>query len=212
MALPVLSLAELSRRKPPAVALCPYTPAELANLLPGLAPGSITEITGARSSGRTALVQAALAAATGQGELCALVDGTNSFCPASAQAAGLALNRLLWVQCHRNLQHALQATDMILHSGGFRLVVLDLCDFRPADLQRIPLSTWHRFRLAVENTPGLLLLTAAHPVARQSATTQMQLAPRQAQWSGNLLRGLDLDASLSKPMRPQKAVLQAKAG
>lgn len=212
MALPVLSLAELVRRKAPTAELCPYTPADLACLLPGLAPGSITEVTGSRSSGRTALLQAALAAATGQGELCALVDGANTFSPSSGQAAGMALDRLLWVQCQRHLQHALQAADMILHGGGFRLTVLDLCEFRPEELQRVPLSWWHRFRLSVENTPGLLLITAAQPVARQSATTQIQLASRTAKWSGNLLRGLDLEASLRKPQRGETARLRAQAG
>ncbi len=212
MALPVLSLAELIRRKPPATELCAYTPAGLSGLLPGLAPGTITEITGGRSSGRTALVQAALAAATQQGELCALVDGGSTFCPASGQAAGMVLDRLLWVQCGRHLQNALQAADMILHGGGFRVTVLDLCEFRAEELQRVPLSWWHRFRLAVENTPGMLLITAGQPVARQSATTQIQLAPRTAKWSGNLLRGLDLEASLRKPMRAETARLRAEAG
>ncbi|MFN9085805.1 MAG: hypothetical protein ACK5XD_12580 [Acidobacteriota bacterium] len=212
MALPILSLAELTRRKPPAVELCAYTPASLAALVPGLAPGTITEITGARSSGRTALVQAALAAATQEGELCALVDGGSTFCPASAQAAGIVLDRLLWVQCGRHLQHSLQAADLILSGGGFRVMVLDLCEFRAEELQRIPHSRWHRFRLAVEQTPGMLLITAGQPVARQSATTQIQLAPRTAHWSGNLLRGWDLEASLRKPVRAETARLRVLAG
>jgi hypothetical protein len=58
----------------------------------------------------------------------------------------------------------------------------------------------------------MLLITAAQPVARQSAATQIQLAPRTAHWSGNLLRGLDAEASLQKPVRAERARLRVLAG
>ena len=59
----------------------------------GLPRGQISEITGPRSSGRTALLWAALAAATARGELVALVDTCDTFDPVSAAAAGLAMGK-----------------------------------------------------------------------------------------------------------------------
>jgi hypothetical protein len=41
----------------------------------------------------------ALARATQRGEVCALVDASDAFDPASAAAAGMEMSRLLWVRC-----------------------------------------------------------------------------------------------------------------
>ena len=47
---------------------------------------------------------AALAGATRRQEVCALVDASDSFDPASAATAGVDLERLLWVRCNRTTQ------------------------------------------------------------------------------------------------------------
>ena len=72
---------------------------ELDLLTGGLARGCLTEICGAASSGRTSVLLLALARATQRGEICALVDASDAFDPASAAAAGMELSRLLWVRC-----------------------------------------------------------------------------------------------------------------
>ena len=61
--------------------------------------GVVTEIYGPPSSGRTTLLLSALAQATAREEFCALVDVDDAFDPASAAAANVALERLLWVRC-----------------------------------------------------------------------------------------------------------------
>jgi recA bacterial DNA recombination protein len=66
----------------------------------GLPRGCLTEIYGPASSGRTTLLLAALAAATRRGEFCAVVDASDSLDPQSAVAAGVELDRLLWVRCN----------------------------------------------------------------------------------------------------------------
>lgn len=73
--------------------------AQLDALTGGLARGCLTEICGAESSGRTSILLSALAQATERGEVCALVDASDAFHPASAAAAGIELSRLLWVRC-----------------------------------------------------------------------------------------------------------------
>ena len=72
---------------------------ELDLLTGGFARGCLTEICGAASSGRTSVLLFALARATQRGEVCALVDASDAFDPASAAAAGMEMSRLLWVRC-----------------------------------------------------------------------------------------------------------------
>src|SRR5271166_2883614 len=73
--------------------------AALDTLTGGLPRGALSEIAGPASSGRTGVMLAALAGATRQQEVCALVDASDSFDPASAAAVGVDLERLLWVRC-----------------------------------------------------------------------------------------------------------------
>jgi hypothetical protein len=72
---------------------------QLDLLTGGLARGCLTEICGTPSSGRTSVLLSALARATARGEVCALVDASDAFDPASAAAAGMEMSRLLWVRC-----------------------------------------------------------------------------------------------------------------
>src|ERR1035437_5706934 len=72
---------------------------QLDLLTGGLARGCLTEICGTASSGRTSVLLFALARATQRGEVCALVDASDAFDPASAAAAGMEMSRLLWVRC-----------------------------------------------------------------------------------------------------------------
>ncbi len=83
----------------PAPETVPTGVAEVDALTAGLPRGALTEICGPASSGRTSLLLSLLAAATGRGEVCALVDATDAFDPHSAAAAGVELKRLLWVRC-----------------------------------------------------------------------------------------------------------------
>ena len=68
---------------------------------PGLAfsRGSVIEIAGDASSGKTSLALTLLAKLTAAGEVCAVVDSSNSFDPYSASLVGVELGNLLWVKC-----------------------------------------------------------------------------------------------------------------
>jgi hypothetical protein len=178
-------------------------------LSPGLARGILAEIYGKRSSGRTSAALHLLAQSTGRGEICAVVDLFNSFDPVSAAAAGVHLDRILWVRCSGNPEHAMRATDLLLHAGGFGMVLLDLCEASPRMLNRIPLSYWYRFRRAIEQTPTILLLCSRTPQAR-SASLQMELKRKKSRWSGKspflLLRGLDVHAVSKSAMLPPQSL------
>src|SRR3979411_2519641 len=73
----------------------------------GLPRGALTEIVGPASSGRTTLLHSILACPAGREGVCARGDPTHAFCPHQAAAAGAALERLLWVRCPHNAEHAL---------------------------------------------------------------------------------------------------------
>lgn len=169
----------------------------------GLARGAISEIHGRRSSGRTAACLHILAQATRCGEVCAVIDLYDSFHPASAMATGVRLDRLVWVRCRGNAEHAMRAADLLLHAGGFGVVWIDLCEANPRILNRIPLSYWYRFRRAVEHTPSLLLLCGESPQAKSCSTNSLELTSKALHWSGTtgsrLFRGWDSTAILRKP-------------
>src|SRR5262252_1771371 len=74
--------------------------AELDAVLCGGFPrGSLVELCGPASSGRTSLAFSLLAQATERQETCAFVDVSDSLDPISLAAAGVELPRLLWIRC-----------------------------------------------------------------------------------------------------------------
>jgi len=75
---------------------------------------------------------------------------------------------------HR-LEQVLRVTDLLLESGGFGLIVLDLADLPWEAARRIPLTTWFRFRRAVENKPTILLATGQQPIAGSCSSLLLQL-------------------------------------
>jgi recA bacterial DNA recombination protein len=114
---------------------------------------ALSEISGRRSSGRTAILRAALAAAIAAGEAAALVDTGGTLDARAAAASGLALPALLWIRCAP--AQALKATDLVVAAGGFGMAVLDLCDAR----LRVPDAAWVRLRHAAR-AQGTTVLVA----------------------------------------------------
>ena len=86
-------------------------------------------------------------------------------------------------QSEHRLEQVLRATDLLLESGGFGLIVLDLADLPPQAARRIPLTTWFRFRRAVEHKPTILLAIEQQPIAGSCSSLLLQLGVRSAQYS-----------------------------
>jgi hypothetical protein len=189
--------------------------AAMDGLTGGLPRGCLTEICGPASSGRTTLLLAALAAATRRGECCVLVDASDALDPQSAAAAGIELDRLLWVRCGENsaraehrLEQLLRATDLLLESGGFGLIVLDLGDLPPQAARRIPLTTWFRFRRAVEHTPTVLLAVERQSIAGSCSSLLvklglMKMGMMKLAESGNQASEPSMDSQNSLPTHAQ---------
>lgn len=313
---------------------------ELDAMLGGGFPcGSLVELCGAGSSGRTSLSLALLAQATKRQEACAFVDVSDSLDPASAAAAGVDLERLLWIRCGsegddefsrrfssssprsksprseqndekngasdskspaakeakgshgwrhprdqirgvetaipsllsarpaaaenklisvvarcageqveadrqlprrgdnvrrrlpaaenvcqqhqqpgairssiscakpwKRLEQAIKTTDLLLHAGGWGMVVFDMGNVSWLEARRIELSTWFRFRRAVENTPTILLLVEEESCAKSCASLVLACrrrgenwdcaAPPQAARGGRTFQGFEVEGEV----------------
>jgi hypothetical protein len=149
----------------------------------GLPRGAIIEIFGASSSGKTSLALNILANRIQNGEVCALVDGTDAFDPESGAAAGMDMRRLLWVRC-RNLDQVLRSTDLLLQGGGFGAIVLDLSDLPQKATRSVPLAAWFRLQRVLENTPTMLLTIGRESAAKSAAAVVLRTSVRNAAWRG----------------------------
>ncbi|HEY3739995.1 MAG TPA: hypothetical protein VGL53_09125 [Bryobacteraceae bacterium] len=173
-------------------------------ILGGCPRGRITEVVGAASSGRTSLVHRILSAAGERGEYCAVVDAANSFDPWTASQAGADLDALVWVQCGHNVEHAMKSADLLIHSGGFGVVILDLCDVTAASTGRIPLSWWYRFQRAVEKTPTILLVLGREAHAKACTALTVEVQREDASFDGSfpfqLLKAARYRVAARKPL------------
>ena len=73
------------------------------------------------------------------------------------------------------LDQVLKTTDLILQSGGFGLVVLDLAGIPGKFVRRIPLASWFRFQRAVEHTKTVLLVISGFSCAQTCAALVLEL-------------------------------------
>lgn len=174
---------------------------EIDALTGGLPRGAISEFFGPASSGRTSLMYAMLAYATTHEETCALLDTNDVFAPTTASAAAIDFDRLLWVRCAGNLEHAFKAADLLLHAGGFGLVILDLGDVAGKEARRIISSWWYRFRRTVEDQPTVLTVISEEACTRSCAALTLELQGA-AEWSGNLLRHNTIEVNRQRPLSP----------
>src|SRR5438046_3144118 len=149
-----------------------------------LTRGSIAEIAGETSSGKTSLALSLLAKLTAAGEICACVDSTGSLDPVSAKLAGVELANLLWVRCGGELEKAFLAADHLVQAKGFGCVWLNLGGLPQNKLRLVPRTYWYRYRSRIKETPTLFLVTAEEHVTGSASQQSFQFEREDAQWSG----------------------------
>lgn len=163
----------------------------------GIPVSTLSEICG---SGKTSVLTSLLAHASHE-HYCALVDGKDSFDPASADAAGANLSRLLWVRCGKSkqklppLEQAFAIADILLNSGGFGLVAVDLGDFSARLLNKIEPAIWFRFARYVEKQRTALVFIEEEHHAK-SAGLVINLKTKHSPLSGTLFKRLEFEAEL----------------
>jgi hypothetical protein len=168
--------------------------------------GEVSEILGCRSSGRTGVLISTLAAATSRGEIVALVDAFDRFDPGAAAAAGLDLDRVLWVRgasligglnwpgrthpfaksrvIEEGVSRAVRALDLIVRAGGFGVAALDVAGVPARALGALPYTTWMRLAHANEGQPTVCLLVGDSSVGRSARGASVELEGT-GRWTGS---------------------------
>jgi protein ImuA len=143
----------------------------------GLLAGRLSEIAGARSSGKTALALSLAARRTGAGELAAWVDGSGQLYPPAAAALGVDLARLLLARLPgAGAAGIARAAEIVAQSRAFSLVVVDF----PAAM-RPPRPALRRLRAAAQRSGAAVVVLTTIPGATEGASTRLELRPTPAQ-------------------------------
>ena len=165
----------------------------------GLPRGSLVELVGRGSCGRFSTLIAALQQMTSAGEAAALVDQGSQLDPQAATAAGIDLDRLLWLRPQR-LDDSLAAAEMLV-ATGFKLVVLDLG--LPPVLGRPSLAAWLRLARSAANHQAVILVGSPYRLSGCAATAVLSSGRGRGRWSGSigglrLLDGISAQLELDK--------------
>ena len=80
------------------------------------------------------------------------------------------------------LDRALRATDLLLNTGGFRAIVVDMGDIEAEQTRRVPLATWYRFRLQAEKSQSILILVAQAACANSCASVVLRCTQAEERW------------------------------
>jgi recombination protein RecA len=177
------------------------------------------------SCGKTSVLLSLLAQAT-RDRFCALVDASDNFDPVSGQVAGIDLPRLLWVRCKNQrdgvedrgpqpacfspdgvesriklppLEQAFKAADILLQSGGFGLIAVDLSGIPEYIVRKIPLTSWFRFSRVIERQPAALVFLGEQPHATSCAGLVLRVCSDPPELKGNLFTGRKLKIEIRSP-------------
>ena len=96
------------------------------------------------------------------------------------------------------LDRALRATDQVLQSGGFQIVVLDLASVPVEQALRIQSATWWRFQKAAHLGDAILLLLTREPCARSTAACVLECASGAEPVMQGVLAGMMRSAQISR--------------
>jgi hypothetical protein len=164
------ALAErFPQRSQPATTVLPTHVPFLDQLTGGGFPKSaITELISPRpSAGSASLIHDLLQSARLHQYFVALIDGSDSFDPRCSENS--ALRHLLWIRCRKAVD-AIKAADFLLRDGNFPLVIVDLFLNDPAELRKIPQTSWYRLQRLAEAVPTACLI-----INRQTLVSSAQL-------------------------------------
>lgn len=166
--------------------------------------GSVIEISGGPSTGKTSLSLALLSKLTLTGEICAVVDATDGFDPCSAFSACVELENLLWVKCSGDVEKAFMSADYLVQAKGFGCIWLNLNGMSRDLLRTVPKTYWYRYRTRIKETPTVLLVTAAEHVTGSASQQTFSFSRRDTRWSGKgkfkLLKEFDIKMSIRKDL------------
>ncbi len=148
----------------------------------GVPCGRISEVVGPSSCGKTSLVTTLLASITRRGEMVAWVDLPDALYPASLAAAGVDLQRVVWVRPPA-VADAFRCAELLLQAAGLALIVFDIGPILP----RVRSShVWPRLLRAAVQSHTALVILSPHRIAGSFAVLSLQLRPRSVRWRPGL--------------------------
>jgi hypothetical protein len=182
----------------------------------GLPRSALTEIVAEkRGSGGALLLNALLRRALHEKQFVALIDGEDSL---DVTQLGEDLSRLLWVRCHSSIE-AMKAADLLLRDGNLPVVLLDLALNPPAQLRKIPATTWYRFQRITELSSAVCIVFTPRPMispahARITLQSRFTLRAQECEQE-QLLRELQVDvvgqaSRLPKSRQPSRLPKQTR--
>jgi len=137
----------------------------------GFGPHPRTEIRG--------LSEAMAGLFTGEAPLTKPEEASEAKTNRSASGESVAANPITYrkrrARHYDAIERTLRTTDLLLQTGGFSAIVLDLAGIAPQYVARIELSTWHRYRVAAEKTQACILLLTQYPCAKSGSELQLRL-------------------------------------
>ena len=201
------------------------SPQELAHRLPATAPtglepldrllggglpeGRVVELAAGREALATALGLRILARLTSEGRTAAIVDRADAFDPRGAAQAGAELKRTLWCR-PTSAREAIRAADVLLASGAFSLVILDLAQGHGAGAgaaqgkkrePEISQGAWLRLARDAEASRSSLLVVGGS-VAAGVSSASLKASRSKARFLGHgpgrIFDGLDLEIALER--------------
>jgi recombination protein RecA len=184
----------------------------------GIPLHALSEICGSGlgSSGKTSVLISLLAQASRQ-HFCALVDAGDSFDPASGEAAGIYFPRFLWVRCGKSrvklppLEQAFKVADILLQSGGFGLIAVDISAIPERVVRKVPLSSWFRFSRVIEKQAAALVFVEQEPHAASCAGLVLRIAAGAPVISGKLVTEVNLKIEVARGREKKPASSERSA-
>ena len=172
----------------------------------GFRKGSVGEIVGSASSGRTALALA-LAAHASREDLVAWVDPLDRFSPQAAFHAGVEFRNFVWLRGapakERPLADAIGAAHALAAASLFDIVVLDFADVPERLLKALPTAWNVRLLRAFESTEtACVVLTRSHwGASPRGLSIRLRAEKREFVQTGHgrLLKRLTLAATQNWP-------------
>ena len=156
----------------------------LASVGLSLVRGTVAEMAGPASTGKTSVAISLLSQLTSAGEICAVVDPVNGFDPVTAKLAGVELSNILWVKCGGDIEKAFMAADYLVQAKGFGAIWLDLCGLPINKLRMVPRTYWFRFRTRIKDTPTLMLVTSSEFLTGSASQQSFVFEREKAEWMG----------------------------
>lgn len=162
----------------------------------GFIRGSIASLEGPPSSGRTALLACALARATAEGVLAALIDDGSLYPPDLARA-GVDLERVL-IACAGPASVA-RSADILLRSHAFGMLAVPTQPWRA--------TVWSRLHTLAQKSGAVVFTigTQARTELGYFASTRIRCGIERVQWAGSgvfgELKGYDVCAHVIKHRR-----------